>query len=172
MKKLMALLAVVALSTGLVVFLAQRDQDDVPDNSLLLRVDKSGTGETLLSLPVSVGEEFDIRWIHSVSGSPIRDTYRIREDGEIVMTEYAYQWWAEPLHKESNSEVTVVSDGGWTRVVFEVERQFDPCLTLRLSTHDTHELIVGGSTIPLLDIAEAGDAVKFRVLTTGNGGRE
>ena len=136
---------------------------DECNDSFLLQVENLRSGEILLNLPVTIGDQFCIDYHHSVSGTPIKDTFRIDSNREIVLVEEAYQWsgGGGGLQTKDSPGVRVVSDGEWTKVI--LERHFSPYFVLAVGWVANHKLIVNGKTIPLLDIANAGEPLKFCV---------
>ncbi len=132
------------------------------NNGFLLQVIKQPTGKILLEYDVKKGDFFYIDYIHSSDHTPVHDTFEISEKAEIVLIEEVFDWYGSGLEFHPNAPaVSVVMDGGATRVC--LKRVFHP-LRLRVGRVASHVLTYKNRSVPLLSIAQGGDAVEIRLV--------
>lgn len=133
--------------------------------SFFLRVDNLDTGEGLLNIPVESGDRFYLDYIHSVSKTPVLDTFQISSKGEIVLMEEDFQWYGSGLEFVNHEGVRIIdSEEGNSEVL--LKRHF-PCLLLRVGWVGKQRLTFNDKVIPLLDIANGGELLKILVAKDG-----
>lgn len=130
-----------------------------------LRVDNLDTEEVLFDIPVKPGDEFYLNYIHSVSKTPILDTFQISSKGEIILVEEDFQWYGSGLEFVSHKGVCITHSKEGGSKVF-LERCF-PYLLLRVGWIGKQRLTFNGKVIPLLDIANGGDSLKIWITKDG-----
>ena len=107
------------------------------------------------------GDHFTIEYRHSSDHTPVRDLFRIGEDGEIVLIEESYRWFGAGLESHPDVGKTDFS-GNWTRV--RMQRVF-PCFLLRVGEVTDQILTIHERKVPLLSIAKGRESVWIRTTT-------
>lgn len=125
---------------------------------LSLRVDSLDHGKILLDVPVKPGDLFHIDYIHSAVKTPIRSTFQVGSEGQMVLVEESFQWYGGGLEFMEHSDVRIASKEGETRVILD---RHLPSLRLRVGWVPNHKLTVNGRTIPLKEIADDGELLKI-----------
>jgi len=115
--------------------------------------------EVLWESPVRRGEHFTIAYRHSSDHTPVRDLFRIGDEGEIVLIEESYLWYGAGLESHPDVGKTDLS-GDRTRV--RMHRPF-PRFLLRVGEVANHVLTLHGQDIPLLSIARGRESIWIRV---------
>lgn len=120
--------------------------------------------EVLLESSVKRGDCFAIEYRHSSDHTPVRDLFRIGDEGEIVLIEESYQWYGAGLESHPDVGKTTFS-GDLTRV--RMQRVF-PRFLLRVGEVANHILKLHGRDIPLLSIAKGRESVWIRTTKSAN----
>ena len=127
-----------------------------------LRVDNLDTGEVLHNIPVKPGDQFYLDYIHSVSKTPILDTFQIDSKGEIILVEEDFQWYGSGLEFVDHEGVRIIhSKEGGSKVLLE---RYFPCLLLKVGWIGEQRLTLNGRAISLLDVANGGDSLKIWII--------
>jgi hypothetical protein len=124
--------------------------------SFFLRVAGREEGKILLEFPVRSGEFFYFQYIHSSDQTPIRDTFRIGEEGMIILVEEAFLWYGAGLEFQAHGDVQVSHADRWTRV--RLNRPF-PSLPIRVGRIAEQTLIVQGQSLRLDQIGKPGECL-------------
>lgn len=127
-----------------------------PPPGLVLEIVRASDGESLLCAAMQPGEEFDLRFVHSVNRRPVVDTLRI-EPGRLVVVKSRYDAFGAGMPEGSTEEgrLAVLPDG---RLEWTVERAL-PEIAVRVGRVAEHTLIVRGRRFRLADLAAPGTAV-------------
>lgn len=123
-----------------------------------LRVDSLNRDRVLLDVPVNPGDRFYIDYIHSSAKTPIRSTFEVGSEGQMVLVEESFLWYGAGLESVEHPGVRIISKEGETRVL--LDRHF-PSLRLRVGCVANHRLTFNGRTIPLKEIAEGRELLKI-----------
>ncbi len=126
---------------------------------LTLQIVRTVGEELLWESPVERGDHFTIEYRHSSDLTPVRDLFRIGNEGEIVLIEESYLWYGAGLESHPEMGKTDFS-GEWTRV--RMQRAF-PRFLLRVGEVANHVLTLHGREIPLLSIARGRESIWIRV---------
>jgi hypothetical protein len=121
-----------------------------------LRVEGGEERKLLLEFPVRSGEFFYFHYIHSSDQTPIRDTFRIGEEGKIILVEEAFLWYGAGLEFQAHGDVRVSHADRWTRV--RLYRPFSS-LPIRVGRIAEQTLIVQGQSIRLDQIGKPGECL-------------
>lgn len=127
-------------------------------DSLLLQILRYPEGDLLWQVPVRPGECFRLQYTHSSDGTPVRDVFRVEEDGHFVILEEHYLWYGAGL--ESHPQAIISFDGDYTRVT--VNRRHDQLL-LRVGRVSNQEILSGDSRISLAELAPGGSLIRIRI---------
>lgn len=128
----------------------------------ILKIWLPDKGTVLRQYPVCGGDRFVLEYIHSSEKTPIRDFFEITEEGELVLLEERYQWYAVGL--EANTEgrgLGMHYDGKET--VVTLNRPF-PVLPVRVGWVAEQVLILPGERILLSEIASGGELLEIRII--------
>jgi hypothetical protein len=127
--------------------------------SLVLQIVRTAGEEVLWESPVKRGDSFTIDYRHSSDHTPVRDIFRIGDEGEIVLIEERFRWHGAGL--ESHPAAGHIDfPEGWTRV--RMHRTL-PRFLIRVGEVANHTLTFRGREIPLLSIAKGRDSLWIRV---------
>ena len=128
------------------------------DGDLLFQIVRTEGEKVLWEAAARPGDHFTIEYRHSSDHTPVRDLFRIGEDGEIVLIEESYRWFGAGL--ESHPDAGEIDfSGDWTRV--RLNRPF-PRFLLRVGKIANQILTFQGRDVPLLSISKGGDSVWIR----------
>ena len=152
MSKMIRLLLMLALLMG------SASAGSPADGDLLFQIVRTEGEQVLWESAIKPGDHFTIEYHHSSDHTPVRDLFRIGEDGEIVLIEESYQWYGAGL--ESHPDVGKIDfSGDWTRI--RLNRPF-PRFLLRIGKIANQILTFQGRDVPLLSISKGGDSVWIR----------
>ena len=128
------------------------------DGDLLFQIVRTEGEKVLWEAAARPGDHFTIEYRHSSDHTPVRDLFRIGEDGEIVLIEESYRWFGAGL--ESHPDAGEIDfSGDWTRV--RLNRPF-PRFLLRVGKIANQIMTFQGRDVPLLSISKGGDSVWIR----------
>ena len=127
-------------------------------NGLQLQILRHPDDGLLWHAPVGLGDLFRLEYTHSSDGTPVRDIFRVVEDGHFVMLEEQYLWYGAGL--ESHPHAKISFDGKWTRV--SVDRPFQELL-IRVGRVSNQVISSGDSRIPLSALAPGGSLLRIRI---------
>ncbi|MDQ0215631.1 hypothetical protein J2S13_002049 [Oikeobacillus pervagus] len=119
-------------------------------------------GNILSFFPIKEGETFQIRYIHSIHLSEVRETYKIIKNHQFQQTELMYEDTSigMPAHAEKN-EKFIMKDGKY--YITGMKKVFQ---NIQMSTSRvviSHELIFKGKICPLENVIPPGTIVKIHV---------
>ncbi len=126
----------------------------------LFLLENRETREVLLRLPLQAGEYFQYEYIHSSDHTPVRDTFRIDEGGNIILLEEAFLWYGAGLEFQDHGEAKLSYAGPWTRV--RLNRGF-PQIPLRVGRVARQVLTVRGQSYRLDDLGKPGECLILSV---------
>ncbi len=127
-------------------------------DSLLLQILRYPEGDLLWQVPVRPGEFFRLQYTHSSDGTPVRDIFRVEEDGHFVILEEHYLWYGAGL--ESHPQAIISFDGDYTRVT--VNRRLEQLL-LRVGRVSNQQILSGYTRIALTELAPGGSLILIRI---------
>ena len=154
MFRMIRLLPMLALLTGSALAGSPEKGD------LLFQIVRTAGEQVLWESAARPGDHFTIEYRHSSDHTPVRDLFRIGEDGEIVLIEESYRWFGAGL--ESHPDVGKIDlSGDWTRV--RLNRPF-PRFLLRVGEVTDQILTIHDRKVPLLSISKGGDSVWIRAM--------
>jgi hypothetical protein len=130
--------------------------------NLILQIVRTSGEKVLWESPVKRGDQFTITYRHSSDHTPVRDLFKIGDEGEIILIEESYRWHGAGLESHPGVGKTDFSEG-WTRVRMH---RVIPRFLLRVGEVANHTLVIHGRSVPLLSIARGRESVWIRV--TGN----
>ena len=123
-----------------------------------LVVEISEMKEIAWATPLKDGEEFQLRYIHSVDRLPVFETYTV-EGTELVLMETRFLSWGAGLGYMG--EGVLGGENGWT-VIKGMQRKVG-VIPLRVGTIAEHTLLYNGAEIRLRDFLPAQTLVHIRV---------
>jgi hypothetical protein len=134
-----------------------------------LLVVKERDGSCLARFPAGAGDRFFLSYTHSSDLTPVRDTFRIDERGNILIESEEYLWYGSGLEFQQRPGAQIRFLGKTTRVI--LNRPMDP-FYLRIGRTAGHVLSVNGASCPLAGLAEGGERVRIRVIADGSSERK
>lgn len=155
MSKMIRLLLMLALLMG------SASAGSPANGDLLFQIVRTEGERVLWQASARPGDHFTIEYRHSSDHTPVRDLFRIGDDGEIVLIEESYQWYGAGLESHPDVGKTDFS-GNWTRV--RVQRVF-PRFLLRIGEITDQVLTIHDQKVPLLSIAKGRESVWIRTTT-------
>jgi len=129
---------------------------------LIFQIVRTDGEQVLWESAARPGDHFTIEYRHSSDHTPVRDLFRIGDDGEIVLIEESYQWYGAGLESHPDVGKTDFS-GKWTRVF--VQRVF-PRFLLRVGEVTDQIVTIHDRKVPLLSIAKGRESVWIRTTTS------
>lgn len=121
-----------------------------------LRLEVSESRKVLLDLSVNPGDEFYIHYIHSSDKTPVRDTFRINEEGQLILIEEAFLWHGAGLEFQSHGDIHLAFDGKWSKVRLN---RFFPELVIRVGRIAKQRLIFKDRSIYLDSLVRPGESI-------------
>lgn len=111
------------------------------DAPTLLVVDYSSQ-QILHEMPLTYGQPFTIRYIHSVDRTPVFEVFEARKGQGLVLKETYFSMFGAGMgHWEGHGEV--VQEGPWTKIR-EINRPLDTFILRVGSPEVDHTLLVNG----------------------------
>jgi hypothetical protein len=129
---------------------------------LIFQIVRTDGEQVLWESAARPGDHFTIEYRHSSDHTPVRDLFRIGDDGEIVLIEESYRWYGAGLESHPDVGKTDFS-GKWTRVF--VQRVF-PRFLLRVGEVTDQIVTIHDRKVPLLSIAKGRESVWIRTTTS------
>lgn len=126
-----------------------------------LLVVRERDGSCLARFPAGAGDRFFLSYTHSSDLTPIRDTFRIDEGGNILIESEEYLWYGSGLEFQQRPGAQIRFLEKSTRVI--LNRPMDP-FYLRVGRTAGHVLSVHGVSCPLAGLAGGGERVRIRVV--------
>lgn len=122
---------------------------------------KGEEGQIFLELPVQVGDQFSIQFIHSVNKTPVIDFYEIREDHIYVVSTLYYSFGAGVQTEVIEGQtLTYTEDGGMLVSGFN---QAIPNLAYVVGKVSDHILEYNNEKFSLREICGSGAYVTFEL---------
>lgn len=121
-----------------------------------LRLESRETQKVLLELPIQTGEFLHYQYFHSSDHTPVRDTFRVGEEGKLILIEEAFLWHGAGLEFQSHGEAKLSYAGPWTRV--QLNRVFRQ-LPIRVGRIAQQSLTVRGQTYRLDGLGKPGECL-------------
>lgn len=135
-------------------------------NINLLTLEHYQTGNTILFFTIDPGDEFTMRWIHSVELTPWEEIFRIDENYNIVLDRTRFQNFGAGVPDAIGSEV-YIKDGYLT---YGGISQIMPLLPYGISNFAKHVFIFNDIEYNLYEMVPDGDRVNiFTEKTNGYG---
>ena len=132
----------------------------VRPNAMVLRA-AAGEGRVLYERQVTPGDEFEIRFTHSVARSLVVEKFRIMPDRQMLLCETVYQDFGAGLPSEPDEgakmELTPfgVRITGMKRVMSSIP--------LRVGSIARHQIACGSDVVDLISLVESGERVDIAV---------
>jgi len=132
----------------------------VRPHAMVLRV-VAGGGRVLYERQAAPGDEFEIRFTHSVARSLVVEKFRVTPDRQMLVYETVYQDFGAGLPSEldEGAQVEVGPDGvritGMERVMSSIP--------LRVGSIARHQIAFGSDVIDLISLVEPGERVDIAV---------
>ncbi len=127
----------------------------------LLELLDTDTGESVYTVSVLENSLFTLRYIHSVEKTPVFETYRVTENGDIHLEETSVKSSGYGL-PEGNSKGRSSFENGWLHI--KDLNQRIPLLVFRVSYLNDMLLIFEDHCVNLAEIAGRGHRIKVRIL--------
>lgn len=145
----------VTILCGLVAF----PQIGAAGENFVLRV-ADFDGEKIIDFPLRAGDTFFLSYLHSSDGTPVRDTFRLGEDGQLILVEEAYLWYGAGLEFQKRDGVQWTSDGRWS--IIRLDRIL-PELRLRIGRVAQQILVLPDRVIPFDTLGRPGEGLIIAV---------
>jgi len=114
----------------------------------------------LLDLPLKKGEYFYLHYIHSSDQTPIRDTFQISAEGQLVLIEEAFLWYGAGLEFQNHNDIQITLDEKWSKV--QLNRAF-PELVIRVGRVAGQRFIYRDRFIHLNHLVRPGECIILSV---------
>jgi len=126
-----------------------------PERFVLL-LENRETRKILLRLPLQPGESFLYQYVHSSDHTPVRDTFRIDQEGKMILVEEAFLWYGAGLEFQDHGDAKISYSGPWTRV--QLNRGFSQ-IPLRVGRVARQILTVRGQSYRLDELGNPGECL-------------
>ncbi len=126
-----------------------------PEGFLLL-LENRESRRVLLRLRLQPGEFFQYEYLHSSDHTPVCDTFRIDEDGKMILVEESFLWYGAGLEFQGHGEAQLSFAGPWTRV--HLNRAFSQ-LAIRVGRVARQILTVRGQNYRLDELEKPGECL-------------
>ena len=146
--------AIMVVVIAAILTFAQRSGDD-----LVLR--NGDTNEEFARFRVSEGDEFSVRFIHSVNQYPLTDVYEIR-DSKIYVVRTIYNNFGAGVQTEIEDGQTLEINENGEMVVSGFNMEM-PWLSYIVGTVSDHTLTLHGEEISLRELCGRNSKVAFSV---------
>lgn len=127
-----------------------------------LEVREWRTGRLLYVARMPVEGRFEVRFIHSVERTPVREVFAVGPDLVIYLVETVYESFGAGLPTTAEDGARFVLEEGKIRVT-GLHRRIGE-LVLSVSPVPGHALVVSGETVTLADLARPGTALSVKAV--------
>ena len=119
------------------------------------------TGEKVLLFPLTEGEEFSVRFTHSVNRRPVQDFLTVRDGGFVVLrSRYDAFGAGMPVADEEGARLIIRPDTSLELI--DINRRLNE-FTVFAGTVADHHVEVRGTLFRLSELVKPGEPVKFQV---------
>ena len=120
----------------------------------------TGTDRVVHAAPAPAGSRFTLQYMHSVEKTPVFETYRVDDSGDIYLQETTVKSSGYGL-PEVESTSSFSFKNGWLRIT-KLNRKISP-LVFRVSYLNDMFLIFDDHRVNLPDIAPPGHRIEVRI---------
>lgn len=121
----------------------------------------AGGGRVLYERQVAPGDEFEIRYTHSVARTIVLEKFRVGPDRKITVFETVYQDFGAGLPSELDEGAQVEVGPGGVRIT-GMERVMSS-IPLRVGSIARHQIALGSDVVDLISLVEPGERVDIAV---------
>lgn len=150
-------IAIAALAAALWLPLPAGAAESAP--GLVFQIVRHPEGRLLWQRAVAPGDLLELDYTHSSDGTPVRDIFRVEQDGHVVLLEEQYRWYGAGL--ESHPQAAISFEGERTRVT--VNRRL-PHLLIRVGRVSNPVIRSGDARVALADLAPGGSLLQLRIV--------
>ncbi|WP_171978785.1 DUF1850 domain-containing protein [Fictibacillus arsenicus] len=126
-----------------------------------LIIEDGETGEWLAFMDIKPGEEFSIKYIHSIHRTPVLETYLTNEEGIIIQTEMRFEEFGVGMPSGATGTEVFTQKNG-TYILSNMNRTF-PLLDIRTGQIiANHTLLYDGHEYPFSSFSEKGSWVRIK----------
>lgn len=125
---------------------------------------RNEVGELCYQMLVRPGNQFTIRFTHSVAKRPVDETFEITPKGQIMLTETTYDSFGAGLPFEPYQDQHFAREPG--RFKMRGYHYIIPTLVVRVGRFADHRFIAGEKNVPLSAWTQPGRPVVFTVERT------
>ncbi len=127
-----------------------------------IQASNNESGEVLYRHSIHLSDEFEINYLHSVTKTPVTETYRIMPDKRLLLTEMVYQSYGAGLPTNIDSDYEMLEDAFRLYNINTVSAS----LIYRTDPKELGiemKLVVDGDSIPFHRFSEERTPVKIEV---------
>jgi hypothetical protein len=117
----------------------------------------------LISLPITTGDTFTIRYLHSVARRPVNESFIIQADGLLNLTSTKWDMNGAGLPYEPEDTMIFTMDKGMY-ILTNINHQFHE-IVQAVGTIAHHEILYQGRSLALEKVTQPGTAVRIRSST-------
>jgi len=121
----------------------------------------AGGGRVLYQRRVAPGDEFEIRYTHSVARSLVVEKFRIMPNRQILLYETVYQDFGAGLPSELDEGAQVEVGPGGVRITGM--KRVMSSIPLRVGSIARHQIASGSDVVDLISLVESGERVDITV---------
>jgi len=128
----------------------------------MLTIKDGETGKIVFNIPIQVGGQFSIRYIHSIHKTPVTEFYSINKDLNIVVDKVIFKTYGVGMQSDIEAgEKFKIENGNYVlNHLNRVLPYFDQRIGQVIANH---QLTIGNNTIPLSKISKSGNWIRFQV---------
>jgi hypothetical protein len=124
-------------------------------------VEDGESGRLLAFFQNKPGQDFSVKYIHSIHKTPVFETYHTNKKGEIVQTEMQFEEFGVGMPSGTSGNETFKQKDG-TYVLSNMNRTF-PSLDVRIGqVIADHRFIIDGDEYPFSHFGEKGSWIRIK----------
>ena len=129
-------------------------------NCLVFQFENSG--QVLAYIPISTGEQFQVKYTHSIHLSDVIESYTVTKEGEIKQYQLEYEDFSIGMPSQAGKGERFEQKDG--KYYLRNMNNYFPSFDLRLGkVRAHHTLIYKGKEYPLSDYIEPGTWIRIKV---------
>lgn len=130
----------------------------------IIRIKSVNTKNILIDFSVKSGDRFYLNYIHSADKIPIRDTFKIGGEGELILIEEAFLCHSAGLEFQRHGDILLFNDGMWTKVKMN---RFLPEFIIRVGRISEQLIIIQNKPFRLDSLVKPGESILIYTMREG-----
>lgn len=123
----------------------------------VLVLEHGQTQDILLYQRIKIGDEFTIRWIHSVELTPWEEIFKIDKNYNLILDRTRFKQFGAGVPDQAGTKTEII-DG---YIIFSGINQYMERLPLGISSFAEHSFTMADINIPLYELVPDGQRIDF-----------